>query len=129
MQNQETISFGSELTIHLKNLHFFAYHGLYDLEKKNGNEFELDVAISFRHAEGIIRHIDDTINYASVYEIINVEMQKPRELLETFLDELAQLLKSSFPRILNVDLTLYKLTAPIEELKGKVGVQLRRDFI
>ena len=119
----------SIITIHLKSLRFFAYHGLYDTEKVNGNDFEMDAAVSFHHPEGKIIHIDDTINYATVFDIIKNEMEKPRELLETFLDELALVLKNSFPQITNIDITLYKLTAPIKNFKGKAGVQLQKNYI
>ena len=89
----------------------------------------MDVAISFQPVEGKILHINDTINYATVYEIIKTEMQKPRELLETLLDELAIQFKNTFPPITKINILLYKLTAPIEGLKGKVGVQLEKNYV
>lgn len=119
---------GSQISIHLKGLRFFAHHGLYDFEKENGNEFELDASISFERPHGKIIHISDTINYATVHEIISSEMKKPRELLETFLDELAQKLKEAFSQIAEINLTIYKLTAPIEGLTGKVGVSLNISY-
>lgn len=122
------MSSGAEITIHLKNLRFFAFHGLYGEEKQNGNEFELDVSISFHRPDAAILQINDTINYASVFEIISSEMQKPCELLETFLNELAQILKKSFPQINHIVLTIYKLTAPIPGLNGKIGVQLNEFY-
>lgn len=116
------------ITIHLKNLRFFAYHGLYDLEKENGNEFELDISISFNHPGHEVIKIDDTINYAIVHEMISLEMQQPRELLETFLDHLFVKIKTAFPQVTFITATLYKLTAPIEGLNGKIGVQLERHY-
>jgi len=35
------------ITLHLEKLQFFAYHGLYEEEKKLGNEFELNISASF----------------------------------------------------------------------------------
>ena len=123
------MSTGSEIIIHLKNLRFFAHLGLYNTEKQNGNEFELDVSIAFQHPAGKILRIHDTINYATVHDLIKTEMRNPRELLETFLDELAQVFKESYPQITKIDLTIYKLTAPIPGLDGKVGVQLKKCYI
>ncbi len=119
----------STFTIHLHGMHFFAYHGLYDEEKVKGNNFEMNVSVSFVQPEAEISHIDQTINYAAVYEIIQQEMAKPRELLETFLQQLAEVLKNAFPQITDMDMTLYKLTAPIEDLTGRVGVQLRKNYM
>ena len=41
------------LTIQLHQLLFFAYHGLYEAEKINGNQFELDVDIELNISGGI----------------------------------------------------------------------------
>ncbi|MBO9620356.1 MAG: dihydroneopterin aldolase [Niabella sp.] len=116
------------ITIRFEQLRFFAYHGLYAGEKKAGNEFEMNLAVSFSAAEGIISHIHDTLNYATIYDMIKKEMQQPRELLETFLTELAELLKTQFPQIKHLQMSLYKLTVPIENFSGRVGVELERTF-
>ncbi|MBZ4191199.1 dihydroneopterin aldolase [Niabella beijingensis] len=116
------------ITIHLEQLRFFAYHGLYKEERKTGNAFEMNVEISFPKNEGIIAHLNETLNYASVYALVKDEMQRPRELLETFLTELAETLKETFPEISRIRMSLYKLTVPIEGFTGKIGVALERDF-
>ncbi len=72
--------------------------------------------------------MEDTLNYVSVYEVIYNEMQKPRELLETLLQEMTQSLKEKFDEITQINLTLYKLTAPIPNLKGRVGIQYSKLF-
>jgi dihydroneopterin aldolase len=116
------------ITICFEKLRFFAFHGLYEEEKKSGNEFEMDIKISFSPEKNMITDIDETINYATVFELIREEMQHPRELLETFLAELAEKFKLQYPAINNVEMKLYKLTAPISEMKGRVGVQLFRQW-
>jgi dihydroneopterin aldolase len=35
------------ITIELKQLRFLAYHGLYAEERKTGNEFEINLSVSF----------------------------------------------------------------------------------
>lgn len=116
------------LTIHLEKLRFFAYHGLYDIEKKIGNEFELNIHISFKSDSVIIKDIHSTINYASIYEIVKEEMAFPRQLLETFITELAEKIKASFPHIVKVKISMYKITAPIECFMGRVGVEVERSW-
>lgn len=116
------------ITIHLEQLRFFAFHGLYAEEKKTGNAFEMNLSVSFQRADTVITALEDTLNYAEVYGLVKEEMQRPRELLETFLTELAATLKTRFPEITLVKMSLYKLTVPIEGFAGKVGVELERRF-
>lgn len=115
-------------TIRLEKLRFFAFHGLYDQEKKNGNEFELDLTLCIKPPVAKITKLEHTLNYVAVYELVQQEMQQPRELMETLLQELAQSLKSRFSEIAQIDLTIYKLTAPIAGLNGRVGVRFSKIF-
>ncbi|ANH81404.1 dihydroneopterin aldolase [Niabella ginsenosidivorans] len=116
------------ITIRLEQLRFFAYHGLYEAEKKTGNEFEMNLAVTFTREDGIITHLADTLDYAAIYELVKAEMQRPRELLETFLTELAVLLHEQFPAIIHVSMSLYKLTVPIANFAGRVGVELEKSY-
>jgi dihydroneopterin aldolase len=62
-------------SIHLSDLRFFAYHGLYKEEQVLGNEFAINIEVGFTPAEFPIVHIADTINYALVYELVKKRMQ------------------------------------------------------
>lgn len=117
------------VTIHLNNLRFFAYHGLYEEEKQLGNEFELNIVISFISKKEIIEHMSDTINYATIYELAKKEMLQPRELLETFLSQLAEKIKEKFPETTALKMTLYKLQMPLNNFKGKIGVEIEKNYI
>jgi 7,8-dihydroneopterin aldolase/epimerase/oxygenase len=116
------------LTIHLEKLRFFAYHGLYELEKKVGNEFEVNISVSFKTENKILTNFSETINYITVYEIVRDEMQKPRELLETLITELAGKIKDRFPQVLKLQIKLFKLNAPLENFEGKMGVELVKQW-
>lgn len=116
------------LSLHLENLRFFAHHGLFDEEKLLGNHFELNIILDFHSDKTIITDINDTINYASVYELAKKEMLIPRELLETFLTELAQKIKMQFPPVVHIKMSLYKLSMPIINFEGKIGVSIEQRF-
>ena len=73
------------LTISLKGLRFYAFHGVYPEEKIIGNQFEIDLDIECIPVSGTITSISDTVNYTDLYLLIRTEMKKPTELLETFL--------------------------------------------
>lgn len=110
------------MTIELKGLHFYAYHGLYPEEKKTGNEFEVSLSVSYRPASGTITDISDTVNYAALYALLKKEMTEPRHLLETFVMEMAELIHLSFPQITKIDISITKLHVPVPKFTGSAGV-------
>lgn len=115
------------LTIQLHQLQFIAYHGLYEAEKINGNQFELDVDIELNISGGITT-IDQTLDYVAVYEIINSRMKLSTPLLETLAEDLVYLIKKQDVRIKSINLTIKKLAAPIPEFKGIVAVKFKKEY-
>ncbi len=122
------IYFTLMLTIRLERLKFFAYHGLFDLEKKIGNEFEVNCTLTIGSEPVVIEDFSQTINYTEIYSLIKSEMAQPRLLLETFLTETAEKIKKTFPRVKNIKINIYKITVPIEGFDGKIGVELARSW-
>lgn len=116
------------ITVELKCLRFFAYHGLFAEERKTGNEFEVNLAVSFTTSQLIITEIDQSINYARLHELVKEEMKQHRDLLETFVMELAEKINSSFPEIKKVEISIAKLHPPIAEFTGQVSVRYCKDF-
>ncbi|MEK7224812.1 MAG: dihydroneopterin aldolase [Bacteroidota bacterium] len=110
------------ITIELKELHFYAYHGLYAEEKKTGNEFEVNLTVSYQPPSGTITDISDTVNYAALYALLKKEMTKPRHLLETFVMEAAELIHLSFPLIKNIEISITKLHVPVPRFTGRARV-------
>ena len=118
----------SLLTISLKKLHFFAYHGLYAEERKTGNEFEVNLAVSYLPSPGTITDISDTVNYAHLYELLKAEMQQPRHLLETFLMEATEKIHTTFLQIKKIEISITKLHPPIAKFTGTVGVKYSKEY-
>ncbi|MFT4094422.1 MAG: dihydroneopterin aldolase [Niabella sp.] len=116
------------ITLHLEKLKFFAYHGIYEEEKKLGNEFELNISVSFLSTKPVVEHIDETINYADVYALVKTEMLQPRELLETFLSQLAKKIKEAYPAIVKLKMSLYKLQMPITGFEGRIGIEIEKEY-
>lgn len=65
------------MTIELKELRFYAFHGLYGEEKKTGNEFEVSLCVDFDPVETVITNIAVTVNYARLYEIVKRKCKSP----------------------------------------------------
>jgi 7,8-dihydroneopterin aldolase/epimerase/oxygenase len=109
------------LTIHLHNLLFHAFHGLYEHEQIVGNDFEVNVDIEVA-TQGIINDLHQTVNYVDAYSIIQQRMLQATPLLETLAQELAQAIHLLDKKITSVSITIKKLSPPIENFVGVVGV-------
>lgn len=116
------------MTIQLHKLRFYAYHGLYAEEKKTGNEFEVDLSVSYEPIAGTVTDISDTVNYARLYELVKTEMQKPRHLLETLVMETAEIIHLSFPQVKKIEIGISKLHVPIAKFTGIAAVTYTKEF-
>ena len=117
-----------EITIELKQLRFFAFHGLYKKEKELGGQFEVNLAVSFYPDSNIIKSIKKTINYELLFDLLKSEMQTPRDLLETLAMELAEKINKQFPGIKKICIDIIKLNPPIPSFTGKIVVNYTREY-
>lgn len=115
------------LSIHLHNLRFFAFHGLYEAEKLTGNNFEVDVDIDLP-AEERITTLQQTVDYVLLHDIIYTRMQQATPLLETVAQDLATLMYQADNRIMQISIRIKKLTPPIQNCNGEVGVTYKKIF-
>ena len=115
------------LTIHLHNLRFHSFHGLYAEEKKTGNEFEVNLDVSYKEKKKI-HTLADTINYESLFQIVQTCMGEPADLLEEAGLKIIQQVHKQFPVAVYVHVSIFKLHAPIGQLQGKTGISLSKKF-
>ena len=114
-------------TIHLHNLKFFSFHGLHDEEKILGNDYEVNVDVTFT-SKGLITVLQQTVDYVKIYSIIKQRMNIPTALLETVAQDLAQLLYDADNRITSININIKKVFPPIKNFKGSVAVSYKKDF-
>lgn len=115
-------------TIELRQLRFFAEHGMYEEERLVGNEFEVDLSIGCPSPEEIITSIHQTIDYVSVYQILQQEFSEKKFLLETCAMNIASRLQQDFPQIEQLIITIRKMNPPITQFSGSVGITYSRIF-
>ena len=116
------------ITVELKHLRFFAFHGVYAEELKTGNEFEVNAKVSFETDKELITHLRDTVNYVRLHAIIAEVMQHPEPLLETVAMKIAAEIHKELPPVLSVEIQILKLHPPIIGFTGEVGVTYHRKF-
>jgi dihydroneopterin aldolase len=115
------------MIIQLNDLRFFSFHGLFAEERKTGNLFILDVAVHYPD-EKFIAGLEDTIDYASLYSLIRVEMEKPRDLMETLCLEICEVIHQSWKNVSRVDIAIKKVQPPIPGFTGSAGITLTKEF-
>ena len=116
------------LTISLNNVRFRAYHGLHPEERQKGNDFVVNMQVSFIPVSGTILSLDDTIDYAVLFEIINAIMQQPVDLLETLVQAITQKVAHQFPQVKRIEVAVEKLNPPIDKFTGSTEVKFSRDY-
>jgi dihydroneopterin aldolase len=118
----------SLLTISLNNVRFRAYHGVYPEERQKGNDFVVNLQVSYVPNTGTIVSLSDTIDYSSLFEIINTIMQQPVELLESLVKQMAQAVHKKFSKVSEVTVSVEKLNPPIDRFSGSAKVTYTERF-
>jgi dihydroneopterin aldolase len=116
------------VTVELKQLRFFAFHGVYAEELKTGNEFEVNASVNFETGKELITHLHDTVNYVKVYNIIRTLMSHHEPLLETVAMKIADEIHKEFPPVKSVEIQIVKLHPPIINFTGHVAVTYKKKF-
>ncbi len=109
----------------LKDIRFFARHGVAPQETVIGNEFYIDLRLKtdFRHAAAT-DELDDTISYADIYEALKQEMEIPSRLLEHVCGRIVTRLFQEFPAIEEIKIKLSKRNPPMGADIDSAGVEM-----
>src|SRR5688572_28878427 len=116
------------LTISLNNVRFRAYHGLYPEERQKGNDFVVNMQVGYVPATGSITSLEETIDYAGLFDTINTTMQKPVDLLETLVQSITKAVHQIFPHIKEITVSVEKLNPPIDKFSGSVTVSFQAKY-
>lgn len=114
-------------TLKIKNLVFYAYHGLETSEKEQGQRFEIDVELGLDLSRaGKSDKIEDTIDVNLVYEIVEeVVLEGDFDLVEAVAEHIAFSLLNKI-QIEEVNVRVRKPHAPLKGLTDGVEVEIRR---
>lgn len=111
--------------ITLTGLKARGFHGVFDFEKREGQDFVVDVVLHTDHAQaGASDRLEDTVNYADVAQIVaDHVMGEPFDLIEA----LAWAIAGDLLRVADtVEVTVHKPQAPIDQDFQDVSVTVRR---
>jgi len=103
------------LLITLNAMKFHAFHGVSPQEETVGNTFTVDISYAFRSLKACLHDdINETVSYADVYNIVQSEMKFPSHLLEHVAVRILIALKTRFPQLSYLKISVSKLNPPLE---------------
>lgn len=111
--------------ITLTGLKAHGFHGVFDFEKREGQDFVVDVVLHTDHAQaGASDRLEDTVNYADVAQIVaDRVMGEPFDLIEA----LAWAIAGDLLRVADtVEVIVHKPQAPIDQDFQDVSVTVCR---
>lgn len=109
---------------HINGLALHAYVGLYEEEKRTGNDFLVDVSYSAPYeAAAQSDNISDAVNYGEMCATVEaVFRQNDCNLLERIAQVTVDTLKVHFPQIRDLTLTVTKLNPPVPQAVKGISV-------
>lgn len=109
----------------LKDVRFHAYHGVLPQERLTGNDYVVNLRIRYDVSKALVSDdVNDTLNYAEVYQLISQEMSVPSALIERVAGRIGDRLFRRFPAIQEMELKIIKENPPMgADCKG-AGVEV-----
>jgi dihydroneopterin aldolase/2-amino-4-hydroxy-6-hydroxymethyldihydropteridine diphosphokinase len=109
----------------IKNINLFGYHGVKEIEKKNGQNFRFNVEIllnkdSFLNTD----NLEDTLNYSEVIKVLKeINNNRRFNLLETLSMTIADRIMEMSSLVSKVSVKIEKTSPPIKENLESIGVK------
>ena len=115
-------------TITLRGLRARGYHGVFEHERRDGQDFITDVALNLDAAPpGSTDDLTATANYAEVAATVErIVTGEPVDLIETVAHRIAAAVLDEQPVVQSVEVTVHKPQAPIPSDFADVSVTVRR---
>lgn len=115
------------LTVSLNDVRFYAYHGLFEHERKTGNEFSVNLDVKYRmpgrlSPANFDEFLAATISYVDLFKIVKEEMKTPQALLETVAISIVDKIRLKYPFTKSIYCKVTKVSPPITGFKGNASV-------
>jgi dihydroneopterin aldolase len=113
----------------LRGLRFRGRHGVLPRERADGQVFQLDIELRLDlEPAGRSDDLEDTVNYAAVYEEVKAVVEgPPLRLVEALAQRVADRLFATQPLLRAVKVRVGKPEPPIEGDLDFVGVEIERE--
>lgn len=113
--------------IQIEGMEFYAYHGCFKEEQIIGNKFIVDLSVEANLEKASnTDNIQDTLNYQTMYELIQVEMKEKSHLLEHIGKRILDRIFEKFDGIELARIKVSKINPPMGGKIDQVSVTLTR---
>ncbi len=114
--------------ISIKGIKGFGYHGVFDFEKRDGQNFYVDLDIEADlTAASLTDNLADSIDYSLLTAIAKEAIEKLQfDLIERLAGFIADTIKDNFPAIRKIAVTVHKPSAPVRESVTDISVTIVR---
>lgn len=113
----------TNMYVHLKGLKIYAYHGVLPQENRIGAEYTIDLQLKTDFTTAAeTDNLDNTVNYATIFEAVKAEMSVPSQLLEHVAARIANRLLQNFS-LEKVKISIYKQNPPMGADCKQTGIE------
>jgi len=112
----------------LTGIHGFGYHGLFEQERKDGQDFFVDLTLAVNLKEASQSDaIADTVNYAEITDLVVEEItSNPVNLIEKLAARIAERVLNQHLKVKSVTVTVHKPQAPVAAQLKDIAVVVTR---
>lgn len=118
-----------ESYIHLRELRFYAFHGVLPQEKRVGAYFIISLKVKMDvETAATTDELQDTLSYADLFQIVKEEMMIPSQLLEHVAGRICQHIYQAHSCAQAIEITIEKENAPVGTgAQGLAGITLHTE--
>jgi len=112
----------------LTGIHGFGYHGLFEQERIDGQDFFVDLTLEVDlRAASTSDAISDTVNYAEITDLVVEEITtNPVNLIEKLAGRIADRVLTQHVKVDSVTVTVHKPQAPVAAQLKDIAVVVTR---
>ena len=114
--------------IDIKNIRAFGYHGVFEHEAREGQDFLVDISMSVDLQKASTSDsLEDTVDYGSITELVANEIKGDRvALIEKLAGRIAEKIIFEHPKVKSLDVTVHKPHAPVSASVTDISVTVHR---
>jgi dihydroneopterin aldolase len=113
--------------LNLTGIRGFGYHGVFESERKNGQEFVVDIEIGTKF-KNVNDDLAKTIDYSKLIDLVSAEItSNPVNLIETLAERIAEKIMDFDKKIKVLKVTVHKPAAPVSANLSDISVSIAKE--
>ncbi len=110
----------------LEGMKFYANHGYYPSETEKGGEYIVDIYMYLDlEKAGITDDLNETVNYESIYSIVEEIMKTPQKLIESVAYKIKSKIIETHPELKSFTVKVRKISPPLSGQVNESYVEFR----